>query len=108
MRPFKQRATIAICSALMFGWLVTNASAQKAVPLESATLHGDELIQTPIGEIELVDTFFDDDASTRLFDEMDYQRAAQCYIWSTPRPGATVKERLTVSKRTPTSWSSNP
>jgi hypothetical protein len=76
MKPFKQRATIAICAALMVG-LATNASAQKAVPLDIATLHGDELIQTPIGEIELVDTFFDDEASTRLFDEMDYQRAAQ-------------------------------
>ena len=90
MSPFKQRATIAICSALMFGWLVTNASAQKAVPLESATLHGDELIQTPIGEIELIDTFFDDDASTRLFDEMDYQRAAQLYIWSMPLVSITT------------------
>jgi hypothetical protein len=44
MKSFKQRATIAICSALMFG-LVTNASAQKAAPLERATLKGDELIQ---------------------------------------------------------------
>lgn len=89
MSPFKQRATIAVCSALMFG-LVTNASAQKAAPFERATLKGDELIQTPIGEIELIDNFFDDDASARLFDEMDYQRAAQCYIWSTPLVSITT------------------
>jgi hypothetical protein len=54
------------------------------VPLESATLQGDEVIETPIGDIELVDNYFDDDASKRLFDEMDFQRAAQGYIWSTP------------------------
>jgi hypothetical protein len=43
--------------------------------LESATLAGDELISTPIGDIELRHSYFDDDASRRLFDEMDYQRA---------------------------------
>jgi len=32
----------------------------------------------------LVDTYFDGDASKRLFEEMDYQRAAQAYIWSMP------------------------
>ena len=53
-------------------------------PLESATLRGDELISTPIGDIELRHSYFDDDASRRLFDEMDYQRACQTYIWSHP------------------------
>ena len=52
--------------------------------LENATLQGDELISTPIGDIELVHSYFDDDASKRLYDEMDYQRAAQSYLWSTP------------------------
>lgn len=48
--------------------------------LESATLQGDELIVTPIGDIELRHSYFDDDASQRLFDEMDYQRACQAYL----------------------------
>jgi hypothetical protein len=52
--------------------------------LESATLAGDELISTPIGDIELRHSYFDDDASRRLFDEMDFQRACQAYVWSTP------------------------
>jgi len=52
--------------------------------LETATLAGDELISTPIGDIELRHSYCDDDASRRLFDEMDYQRACQAYIWSTP------------------------
>ena len=56
----------------------------KARSLEDATLQGDETIQTPIGPIKLEDTYFDDDASKRLYDEMDYQRASQAYIWSTP------------------------
>ena len=38
-------------------------------------------ISTPIGDFELRHSYFDDDASRRLFDEMDYQRACQAYIW---------------------------
>ncbi len=52
--------------------------------MRRATLAGDELISTPIGDIELRHSYFDDDASRRLFDEMDYQRACQAYLWSTP------------------------
>ena len=42
------------------------------------------MIATPIGDITLTNTYFDDDASTRLYDEMDFQRASQSYLWSTP------------------------
>jgi hypothetical protein len=59
-------------------------------PLEKATLHGNEVIATPIGDITLVDNYFDDDASTRLYDELDYQRAAQSYLWSTPLVSVTT------------------
>jgi hypothetical protein len=61
----------------------TNTPAT-GTPLADASLHGDERIDTPIGPIELVHSYFDDDASARLFDEMDYQRACQAYLWSTP------------------------
>ncbi len=64
--------------------------AARPVTLEQATLKGDELIRTPIGDIELANTFFDADASSRLFDEMDYQRATQCYIWSHPLVSITT------------------
>lgn len=60
------------------------AAGEGAVSLGDATLSGDEMIDTPIGAIELQDSYFDDDASTRLYDEMDYQRASQAYIWATP------------------------
>lgn len=66
------------------------AAAQDAVPLGEAKLQGDELIDTPIGTIELQDSYFDEEASQRLFDEMDYQRAAQAYIWSTPIVSTTT------------------
>ena len=59
-------------------------TSASGVPLEKATLHGNEVIATPIGDITLTNTYFDGDASTRLYDEMDYQRATQSYLWSTP------------------------
>jgi len=71
--------TLAIAIAL-----VTPPGFADEVPLDEATLKGDETIETPIGEIKLDDNYFDDEASRRLFDEMDYQRASQAYIWSTP------------------------
>jgi len=70
--------------------LLSSAALAQPIPLKDAKLHGNELIQTPIGHITLVDTYFDDDASKRLFDEMDYQRAVQAYIWSMPLVSATT------------------
>ena len=64
--------------------MTTPFAQTTSVPLDKAKLHGDEVIQTPIGDIRLNDTYFDNDASSRLFDEMDYQRASQVYIWSMP------------------------
>src|SRR4029077_19492198 len=58
--------------------------------LTDAKLHGNEAIETPIGPIELTHNYFDDDASKHLYDEMDYQRAAQAYIWSTPLVSVTT------------------
>jgi len=83
-------AVVALCAA-------SAASAQKSsVSLEDATLEGDETITTPIGTVELVDNYFNDDASKRLFDEMDYQRASQAYMWSTPLVSTTTwRDELT-------------
>jgi hypothetical protein len=69
----------------------------KTLDLVAARLEGDELISTPVGDIELIDNYFNDDASKRLFDEMDYQRAVQAFIWSHPLvsmiTGATARTR---------------
>jgi hypothetical protein len=59
-------------------------------PLETATLAGDENIATPIGDIELRHGYFDDESSRRLYDEMDYQRACQAYVWSHPIVSTTA------------------
>lgn len=66
--------------------------------LENAKLYGNEVIQTPIGDIELVHSYFDEGASQRLFDEMDYQRAVQSYLWSHPLVSmATWRDRQAVA-----------
>lgn len=75
---------ISIVAATLLGSTSLDSWAQDAVPLDQATLQGDEVIDTPAGKIELQDSYFDEDASQRLFDTMDLQRAAQLYIWSTP------------------------
>ena len=52
--------------------------------LKYAKLHGNEVISSPYGTIELEHTFITDESSQRLFDAMDFQRACQAYLWSTP------------------------
>jgi hypothetical protein len=81
-----------IITAVLLSLSLASALAQKppATPLVQAMLAGDEVIMTPIGPITLVDSYFDDDASKRLFDEMDYQRASQAYIWSMPLVSTTA------------------
>ncbi len=53
-------------------------------------LSGSTTVQTPIGDIKFDNNYFDDVASKRLYDEMDYQQAAQAYIWSTPLVSVTT------------------
>jgi hypothetical protein len=66
------------------------AWAQSAVPLDKAKLHGDEVIATPYGDVELQDTYITDESSQVLYDAMDLQRAAQAYIWSHPLVSVTT------------------
>jgi hypothetical protein len=58
-------------------------AALGAVALDKAKLVGDETISTPYGEVKLEDTMIEKGSQT-LFDAMDFQRASQAYIWSTP------------------------
>ncbi len=53
------------------------------VSLEDAKLVGDEKITTPYGEVDIENNFITKGSQT-LFDAMDFQRASQAYIWSTP------------------------
>ena len=51
--------------------------------LENADLTGNEKIKTNFGMVVMKDNYIVE-GEKRLFDEMDYQRASQAYIWSTP------------------------
>ena len=48
----------------------TQLVVSQQVPLDKATLQGNELIQTPIGNIELVHNYFNSDISEKLYDEL--------------------------------------
>jgi hypothetical protein len=56
----------------------------RAVPLAEATLKGDEVISTNVGEITLVGTYLTDESIKRLADVQDYQRATEVYQWAFP------------------------
>lgn len=58
--------------------------------IEESRVLVDERLEGVRARPILVDSYFGQDASTRLFDEMDYQRASQAYIWSTPLVSATT------------------
>ncbi len=79
MKAILKGAAPALVAAMLSSTALANP-----VPMKDATLHGNEVIQTPIGDVTLTNTYFDEEASNRLFDEMDYQRAAQSYIWAIP------------------------
>jgi hypothetical protein len=88
---FKQNLAASVSAvALIFAVAMNAANGADSVSLSNAKLHGDETLRTPIGNIKLIDSYFDDKVSKRLFDEMDYQRAAQAYIWSTPLVSITT------------------
>jgi hypothetical protein len=83
------QSSTATCDRTADGQDLANMGTAKR-SLDTATLAGDELIGTPIGDIALRHSYFDDDVSRRLFDEMDYQRASQACIWSTPLVSITA------------------
>jgi len=85
----KLTTRVAVATFLTAASMASIAHAED-ISLDSAKLHGDELIKTPIGDIRLTDNYFDDDASKRLYNEMDFQRASQAYIWSTPLVSITT------------------
>ena len=58
-------------------------SSQNSTSLERAKLVGNELINTPYGAISIEHNYITE-GSQELFDAMDFQRASQAYIWTTP------------------------
>jgi hypothetical protein len=47
-------------------------------------------IDTRIGKIETINGFPTAEAAQKIFDESDFQRATQCYLWALPAVGFQV------------------
>jgi len=77
--------------AMIFATSCQNTTTQnndtQGISLEKAKLIGDEQINSPYGLLEIQHNFPTDESSEKLFDAMDFQRASQAYIWSTPLVG---------------------
>jgi hypothetical protein len=58
------------------------AVAQEANPFE-----GGVTLDTRIGELSFESGYPTDETVQKLYDEMDFQRAAQAYIWGVPAVG---------------------
>lgn len=59
-------------------------SDAKALPIEHATLTGNELIQTDFGTLKLNETYLDSGSISILNDQLALQRAIELYQWSLP------------------------
>ena len=77
----------ALAGLMLLASLATPVLAKDSVPLADATLKGDEVISTSMGEITLEGTYLTDESISRLRDEQDYQRAAEVYQWAVPFVG---------------------
>ncbi|WP_339868484.1 DUF1214 domain-containing protein [uncultured Algoriphagus sp.] len=69
---------------LLLTFLASTYAQVNKVSLEQASLKGDEIIETSVGDVELIDSYFDTESSNLLYDEMDYQRASQAWVWGMP------------------------
>lgn len=70
---------ISICAALMM--LTHTATAQ---PVTSTDADGEYVADTRIGELRFEYGYPTEETAQRLYDEMDFQRAVQAYLWSVP------------------------
>src|SRR6187431_1104145 len=62
----------------------SDSMKKKSIPLSSATLQGNELIQTNFGEIQLTETYISKESLVKLNDQLELQRAIEVYQWSLP------------------------
>lgn len=59
-------------------------AAMLAVAVCAAFASAQETVQTRIGDLRFQDGIPSNESMTKLYDEMDFQRATQAYIWATP------------------------
>ena len=55
-----------------------------AVVASAALANAQDTVQTRIGELKMEHGIPSKESMTKLYDEMDFQRACQAYIWATP------------------------
>jgi hypothetical protein len=74
LTPFSKKFRLAFLLGIAATWAL---GAHAEVPTNGT-------IDTPIGKLEVVNGFPTDAAVTKLYDEMDFQRAVQAYLWALP------------------------
>jgi hypothetical protein len=55
-----------------------------AVAVSAKFGRAQEIVQTRIGELSMQNGIPSKESIAKLYDEMDFQRATQAYIWATP------------------------
>jgi hypothetical protein len=78
-----------ICSLLVALPLATSIAGCHSSPLlekqsGQTASKGGQTVDTRIGKIDLQNGYPSDQSVTKLYDELDFQRAVQAYIWATP------------------------
>lgn len=79
------RNGVAFLTSALLACAVAGASvtlAQEASPFE-----GDKTVKTRIGDLNFESGYPTDETVQKLYDEIDFQRAAQAYIWGIPAVG---------------------
>jgi hypothetical protein len=67
----------ALGSGMELPAMAATTDAQAEIPSNGS-------IDTPIGKLEVVNGYPTDATVTKLYDEMDFQRAVQAYLWGLP------------------------
>jgi hypothetical protein len=88
-------AVAVFATVFLLGALIVEAAAQEAKP---PTDNGPQTLDTRIGKLTFTHDFINGyptkETVERLFDERDFQRACQVYLWALPFVSAGEIERV--------------
>ena len=70
---------------LVLAWTLSNSLTALAYA-QGVPTNG--MLDTPIGKLEVNNGYPTEATTKKLFDEMDFQRAVQAYIWALPMIGS--------------------
>jgi hypothetical protein len=86
-------------------------AATLTVPLGSGSLASTQTVNTRIGALDFENGYPSNKTVARLYDELDFQRAVQAYIWSLPTFhlwASSMRMKNPLALATWTSWSTVP